>query len=108
MRIQNAMEQSRIQIDPFKHPKEQLPAIIKQLKKVLPMKIEKVRIAVKIPAQYVYNCYSMLKAYGILKEEWTSAGDLIAVVEIFAGMKGELLEKLAGATNGTVESKDMK
>jgi len=108
VRIENAMEQARIQIDPFKHPKDQLPAVIKSLKKILPMKVEKVRVAVKIPAQYVYNCYSVIKSQGLKKEEWTSAGDLIAVVELFAGMKGEFLERLAHLTNGTIESKDMK
>ncbi len=108
LRIENALDQARVQIDPFKNPKDQLPAVIKSLKKVLPLKIEKIRIAVKIPAKYVYNCYSILKSQGIKKEEWTSAGDLIAVVEIFAGMKGEFLERLAHLTEGTIESKEMK
>jgi len=108
LRIQNAMEQARVKIDPFKKPEDQLPAVVKTLKKILPMKIEKVRVAVKVPAQYVYNCYTAIKSQGIKKEEWTKGGDLIAVVEIFAGMKGEFLERLAHLTNGTIESKDLK
>jgi len=52
MRIENAMEQIRYPIDPYKPVEEQAKDIVKLLRPILPLKIEQVTVAVKIPAQY--------------------------------------------------------
>lgn len=104
-RIENAMEQARIHLDPFKDPRDQLEEVIKQLRTTLPMKFEKINIAVKIPPTYSQKCYGTLKNYGIKKEQWLSDGSLVAVVEMFAGLQGEFYDKLNKMTNGEVETK---
>src|SRR3990167_9507348 len=48
LRIENALDEARISLDPFKDPRDQLPDIIKELRLILPLKFEKIRIAVKI------------------------------------------------------------
>ncbi|MBD3210818.1 ribosome assembly factor SBDS [Candidatus Micrarchaeota archaeon] len=105
VRIENAMEQTRIHIDPFKDAREQMEEVVKALRPVLPMKFEKINIAVKVPAAYAQRVYGTLKNYGIQKEEWTKGGDLVVVVKIFAGMQGEFYDKLNKQTNGEVETK---
>lgn len=105
MRIENALEQAKIHVEPFKDARGQLDEIIKKLRPIIPLKFEKVKIAVKVPAAHANRCYGTLKNYGIQKEEWTSRGDLIVVVEIFGGMQSEFLDKLNKQTAGEVETK---
>ncbi|MDD5340164.1 MAG: ribosome assembly factor SBDS [Candidatus ainarchaeum sp.] len=107
IRLENAMEQARIHVDPFKDAREQLDDVVKELRPILPMKFEKLKIAVKIPAAFAHKCYGTLKNYGMQREEWTKAGDLIAVVEIFGGMQGEFYDKLNKLTGGQVETKQL-
>ncbi|HLD60159.1 MAG TPA: ribosome assembly factor SBDS [Candidatus Bilamarchaeaceae archaeon] len=105
LRIENALEQVKITIDPWKNAREQIPDILKELRLIIPMKFEKVKIAVKISAIHAHRCYGTLKNYGITKEQWTNDGSLIAVVEIFGGIQGEFYDKLNKLTGGSVETK---
>ncbi|MBI5228174.1 ribosome assembly factor SBDS [Candidatus Micrarchaeota archaeon] len=105
LRIENAMEEARVHIEPFKDAREQLDEVVKALRPLLPMKFEKVRIAVKVPAAFAHKCYGTLKSYGIQKEEWTKSGELIAVVEMFAGMQSEFYDKINKLTAGQIETK---
>ena len=108
MRIENALEEARILIDPFKDVRDQLADVIKELRPIIPLKFEKVKIAVKIPASYAHKCYGILKNYGMAQEEWAKDGSFIAVVEIFGGMQGEFYERLNKLTTGSVETKLLK
>lgn len=105
MRIENALEEARIKIDPFKDARDQLHDIIKELRLILPLKFEKLRVAVKISPEYAHKSYGALKGYGILKEQWTNDGSLVVLIEIFAGMQGDVYDHLNKLTNGTVETK---
>jgi ribosome maturation protein SDO1 len=105
IRIENALEQVKIHIEPFKDAREQLEDVVKALRPVLPMKFEKVRIAVKVPAEFAHKTYGTLKNYGIQKEQWLNSGELIVVVEIFGGLQGEFFDKLNKLTAGQVETK---
>ena len=105
LRIENAMDQIKIKIDPFLDPREQVTDIIKELRPILPLKFEKIRIAVKVSAAYAQKCYGVLKNYGLTKEEWASDGSLIAVVELFGGLQGEFYDRLNKLTGGSVETK---
>jgi len=105
IRLEQAMEQARIHIDPFKDAREQMEEVVKELRPILPMKFEKMKIAVKVPAAYAHKCYGTLKNYGIEKEQWLSSGDLVVVVEIFGGLQGEFYDKINKLTVGQVETK---
>ncbi len=107
VRIENALEQARIHVDPFKDAREQLDDIVKELRPILPMKFEKLRIAVKVPAAFAHKCYGTLKNYGMQREEWSSGGDLLAVVEIYGGLQGEFYDKLNKMTGGQVETRQL-
>ncbi|MEW6748492.1 MAG: ribosome assembly factor SBDS [Candidatus Micrarchaeota archaeon] len=105
IRLEQAMEQARFHVDPFKDPREQMEEVVKVLRPILPMKFEKLKIAIKVPAAFAHRCYGTLKNYGIEKEQWLSSGDLVVVVEIFAGLQGEFYDKLNKQTGGQVETK---
>lgn len=108
IRIENAMEEVRFHVDPFKDPKEQMDELLKKLRPLIPIKFEKVQLAVKIPPEYSHRAYGTLKLYGIKKEQWLKDGYLIVVVEISAGMQGEFLDKLNKLTAGQVETKKIE
>src|SRR5271169_6792611 len=61
MRIENAMEQIHYPIDPYKPVEEQAKDIVKLLRPILPLKIEHVIVAVKIPAEYSARAYGTVK-----------------------------------------------
>lgn len=104
-RLENAMEQVRVHIDPFKDPREQVPGIVKLLLPIIPIKFEKINVAVKVPPAYAHRCYGTLKSYGIKKEQWLGDGSLIVLIEIPAGMQGEVFDKLNKLTSGQIETK---
>jgi ribosome maturation protein SDO1 len=107
LRIENAIEEAKFHVDPFKDPREQIDELVKKLRPIIPLKFEKIRLAVKVPAAYAHRCYGTLKGYGIEREEWSKMGDLIVVVEIFAGMQGEFLDKLNKMTAGQIETRQV-
>ncbi len=106
MRIENAMEQIRYPIDPYKSVEEQAKDIIKLLRPILPLKVEQVKVAVKIPAQYSSRAYGTIKTLGSIKrEEWRGDGSWYGELELPAGAYASLLNKLGDATKGTGEAK---
>lgn len=105
-RIENAMEQIRYSIDPFKPIEEQAKDIIKLLRVILPLKMEQMTIGVAIPAQYSARAYGAIKGFGTIKrEEWRADGSWYGVLEMPAGTYAPFLEKLGEVTKGTGEAK---
>jgi len=106
MRIENAMDQIRYPIDPFKPVEEQARDIVKLLRPILPLKIEQVVVAVRIPTQYAARAYGAVKTLGtIKKEEWRGDGSWYGEIEIPAGVYASLLNKLGDVTKGSGEAK---
>lgn len=105
MRIEEALEKARIHVDPFKDARDQLPEILKEIRAIIPLKFEKMRIAVKIPPQYAHQAFGVLKSWGMLKEEWAKDGSLIALVEIPSGAQGEFYDRVNKLTAGNNETK---
>jgi ribosome maturation protein SDO1 len=106
LRIENAMEQIHYSIDPFKPAEEQAREIIKQLRSILPLKIEQVSVGVRVPAEYAARSYGTIKAFGTIKrEEWRADGSWYGVLEMPAGLYGPFLEKFGEITKGSGEAK---
>jgi ribosome maturation protein SDO1 len=105
MRIENAMEQIRYPIDPYKPVEEQARDIVKLLRPILPLKIEQVSVTVRIPAEYAARAYGAMKAAGTLKhEEWRSDGSWNGTIEMPAGSYASFLNKLGDVTKGNGEA----
>ncbi|AEF96498.1 ribosome assembly factor SBDS [Methanotorris igneus] len=108
-RIEKALEEARVNIDIYKSAEEQLPRIIKELRKILPIKFEKRDVAIKIPAEFAGSAYHILHQYGTVKqEEWQSDGSLIVVIEIPSGIEAEFYAHLNKVTKGNVQTKVLK
>lgn len=104
-RIENALAELKIQIDEFKDIPTQVNDILPKLRALLPISMDKVQIAVRVPVMYTAQALNVLHKYGMKSQEWQNDGSLIAVVEIPGGMKQELFEKLNHATHGEVVTK---
>jgi len=109
LRIEQAMNQIKYSIDPFKNADEQAKAVIEELRALLPIKMEQMRVAVKVLAEYAAKGYGAIKGYGtISREEWQADGALVAVVEMPAGLYGPFIERLGKVTQGTIQTKVLK
>ena len=105
-RIENAMNQIRFSIDPFKPVEEQAKEIIQLLRTILPLKMEKMRVNVLIPAKHSARTYGFIKGFGtITTEEWRADGSWYGIIEMPAGLYSQFLEKLGKTTKGTGEAK---
>jgi ribosome maturation protein SDO1 len=106
-RIEKAMEEVKIHIDPFKPAENQVNDVISALRSVLPMKIDTAIYAIKIPAELAQKVYGSLKSYNIQKEEWQGDGSLIVLIEIPAGIQTEFLDRINKLTAGKAQIKDV-
>jgi ribosome maturation protein SDO1 len=101
-RIESALDQARLIIDPFKRPEEQIKTILDSLRKILPLKSESVRLTITIPPQFSAQSYSVLKTVGNFNgEQWLSDGSLKVIIEINAGIKGVILDRIGSVTKGS-------
>jgi ribosome maturation protein SDO1 len=106
LRIEQAMGQIRLSIDPYKSAEEQAKLVIEELRPILPMKMEQMKIAVKVFPEHAARAYNAFKSFGnVSKEQWQSDGSLVAVVEMPAGMYGSFIEKIGKLTQGTIQTK---
>jgi ribosome maturation protein SDO1 len=106
-RIERAMEQAGIHIDPLKPVEKQVNEIVDKLRPIIPTKIAKAKIELKIPAEHASRVFGYLKQLKPLKTEWKNDGSLEAVIEIPAGMQTEVFDKLNDMTHGNIYSKVM-
>ena len=107
-RIEKAMEEAKIHIDPFKSVDEQVNVVLKAIRTKIPIRFEKVDIAIKIPGDYTGKVYSVISEFGkTKKEEWQKDGSWIAVVEVPGGLQESFDRKLSELIGGQVETKVM-
>lgn len=108
-RIENAMDEARIHLDPFKSVDAQVQDVLKAIRPLIPIRIETVQIAVKFPAVHAGKAQAALHGWGELKQQaWQSDGSFIAVVEIPGGMQNEFFDMLNKRTHGDVETRVLK
>ena len=104
-RIESAMAEAKVHVDPFRAVDAQVQEILAKLRPLLPIRFDVVKVRVKVPGQYYPRVISEVKGLGRLSEEqWLANGSWSAVVEIPAGVQTELYEKLGTRTKGTAET----
>jgi len=105
-RIDMAMTEAKVGIDPFKSVDAQVKDIMKALTPILPIRFEKLVVAVRLSAADSAKVFRDIKSAGkITKEEWQKDGSWIGLIEIPGGTKDEFFEKLNKKTKGNVELK---
>lgn len=108
-RIDQALQEAHALIDPFKPVEEQVQKVLPKLRVLLPLRFEKVRLAVRLPAAYVGACrHDVITTGRLVKEEYQSDGGWIGVVELAAGDQAELLSRLGSRTHGEAATKILK
>lgn len=108
-RIESAMEEARVHIDPFKSVDAQVNEVLKALRPLIPIRFEQVTIAVKLPPTEAGKAYNVIRGWGELKgEEWQKDGSWIGLVELPAGMQTDFYTELGKRTHGQAETKVVK
>jgi len=108
-RIEAAMDEAGVHIDPMKDVDELVNTTMKAIRPVIPIRFEEVKIAVKLPAEYAVKAYGSVAGFGSLtKQEWQNDGSWIGVLSIPAGRQDELYSLLNRLTKGSAETKFLK
>lgn len=101
LRIENALEEAGVKIDPFKPAEEQINNILSELSKFIPIKKQISILDIKVPPTYVGKIYGFIRnTSDIIKEEWLSDGSLDIRVSIPSGMKVDFMDKVTRITGG--------
>jgi len=109
LRIEQAMEDGKVSIDPHKNAEEQIKDIVEKLRSIIPLKSENLVLEIIVPAQFASQSYSVLKSTGTLqKEEWLSNGSLKAILEIPAAARPNVIDRLGSITKGTASVEVLK
>ena len=102
LRIEQAMDDGRVSIDPFRNIDEQVKDVVEKLRPIIALKSENTVLEISIPAQFVAQSYTVLKSTGTLKkEDWQSNGSLKAILEIPAAARPNVIDRLGSITKGT-------
>ncbi|MFH1106284.1 MAG: ribosome assembly factor SBDS [Candidatus Micrarchaeota archaeon] len=105
VRIENALEQARVHFDAFKSVEKQFDEAVEAIREIIPVSMEKIKVAVKVPAEHAARCYGLLKEYGIAREEYGQDGSLMCVCEMPAGLQSAFYERINKMTAGQVQTK---
>jgi len=105
-RVEEAVRKAKVGVDEFKTAEEQLPAVLKAIQSILPLKLEMRKIALKIPPSYAGKTLHAIKGMAeVKKEEWLSDGSLLLLVELPAGLQPEFFDKVNDLTKGEAQIK---
>ena len=97
-RIELALQESKYSVDPFKRLEEQIKDAIAKLKPLIPLSFESVRLAFRVPGSAYGSVSQLLRTYQ-KKEGWLENGDWACVIEIPAGMKGDMIGQVLKRSN---------
>ena len=102
-RIELALEQVRVNFDPFKSVDDLVKETVKALRPILPISFEERRIAAKFPMDYAARAYGAVSGASYVKmekNEWQNDGSWICVVSIPAGMQEDFFNLANAAAKG--------
>ena len=100
-RIENLFEELRISVDLYKSAEAQAVEAVKKISRVMPIKLARALVLVKIPPEYSGRVYGELARLGeIKKTDWRSDGGLVVEMEIPAGAQTEVINRLNKLTRG--------
>ena len=104
-RIESAMAEAKVHIDPFKPVDAQVQEVLAKLRPLIPIRLDVVKVRIRLPGQYYPRVIGEVKGLGrLLEEQWLSDGAWSGVVEIPAGLQTELHEKVSARTKGSAET----
>lgn len=104
-RIEAAMQEAKVHIDPFRPVDAQVQEVLAKLRPLLPIRLDVVKVRIRVPGQHYPRVIGEIKGLGrLLEETWLADGSWNGIVEIPAGVQTELYEKLNARTKGAAET----
>ncbi len=105
-RIKSALEQAHVNIKnvPIEN---QIPDILKEISKILPIKLETKKVRITIPAMHTGKVYGIVAQYK-QDENWLDDGSLRVVVNIPSGIIMDFYDKLNSVTHGSALTEEVK
>lgn len=101
-RIEAAMEELRIGVDPFKDAEAQAVEVVKKLARVMPIKLARALLEVVIPPPHSGRAYREIQRLGeVKKSDWLPDGSLKVELEIPAGAQVEVVNKIQSIARGS-------
>lgn len=108
-RIDQAIKEAKVNIDPAKSTDELVNIAMKAIRPLIPIRFEEVEVAVKIPPAYAPKAYGDIAAFGkVTREAWQNNGAWIGVVKIPAGMQTDFYSLVNRVSKGEAETKLLK
>ncbi|MGQ9514242.1 MAG: ribosome assembly factor SBDS [Thermoproteota archaeon] len=108
-RVEQALAQIGVQIDPFKSGEEQSKTIIQEIRKVLPIKVQTSEIEIRAPKQVTKKVQAFCKALGDILEEKTMQDESLRLkVSVPAVLKTIFLEKIEKEFGHQVQANILK
>ncbi|MHA1681699.1 MAG: ribosome assembly factor SBDS [Promethearchaeota archaeon] len=105
-RIERALEEAKVNIDPFNPIEDQVSDVVKAMRPIIPIKMERVVLSLVIPPQFTGKAYNLINMLAtITSEEWKGTGTFECIVEIPSGVQVEFLDKINKITHGRASAK---
>ena len=102
-RIQNILDNTHHRIDMYKKPENQVDDILHILKPIIPIKFDTKNIIFRIFKEYAPKVYGTLKQYNVIHESWNDDGSLSMRINVPAGMRVDVIDRINSLTHGNVE-----
>jgi ribosome maturation protein SDO1 len=104
-RIEKALEEAKVNIDPLRSVDEQVKVSLKAIRPLIPIRFEEVKIAVRVPAHYAAKSQGHIQRFGtIVTQEWQKDGSWIGVVRFPAGLQNDFYELVNRLSRGEAET----
>jgi len=108
-RVEQALGQIGVQIDPFKSGEEQARAVIQEVKKVLPLKVQTNEVEVLAPKLSSQKVLAFCRAYGdIMEEKALGDGTMRIRISVPSIAKTAFLERIARDFGSQVKANVLK
>ncbi len=105
-RIELAMNEAHVNIDPTKSMDELVRITLKALRPLIPIRFEEIDVAVKIPSSYAPKAYGEIASFAqLVKEQWQNDGSWIGVVRLPAGLQNDFYNLVNRLSKGEAETK---
>jgi ribosome maturation protein SDO1 len=105
-RIEAALTDAKFHPSLFRPFEQQVKEALDAIRPLIPISMEEIKLAVKIPPTWVGKAYGKIREFGkLLKEEWQSDGSLICLINLPAGQQNDFFDQVNAITKGEVELK---
>ncbi len=100
-RIEAAMEEAGVGVDLYKDAESQAVEIVSKISRIIPIKLAKALLEIRIPSDVSGRAYQELKRIGEVKGgEWLKDGSLKVEIEIPAGAQVDVINRIQSIAKG--------